>query len=70
MKIFNITKKELIFFGTAALIFITAAALLLTYGVRASRVNAEHDYIRWIEFNARLSSLQKALKYDIDSYET
>ena len=29
-----------------------------------------HDYIKWMEFNVRLSTLQKALKYDMDSQKT
>jgi len=68
MRIFTVTKKELIFLGTAAAIFIIAAILFGNYGLRANRVNAESEYIKWIEFNAKLSSLQKAIKYDIDSY--
>ena len=70
MKIFTVTKNELIYFGTAAIIFMIATILFGNYGLRASRVNAENEYIKWIEFNARLSSLQKAMKFDIDSYAT
>lgn len=68
MRVFNITKKELVFFGAAAAIFITAAILFGSYGLRATRANTERDYIRWLEFNLRLSSLQLALKYDIESF--
>ena len=70
MRIFNITRKELIFFGSTALIFIAAAILFGSYGLRASRANAERDYIRWLEFNVKLSGLEKALRYDIESHGT
>ena len=32
--------------------------------------SGQKDYIKWMEFNVQLSTLQKALKYDIDSYGT
>ena len=70
MRIYNISKKELIFFGTAVALFIIAAVLFGTYGFRAVRANSEREYIKWIEFNARLSSLQRALKHDIESHGT
>jgi murein DD-endopeptidase MepM/ murein hydrolase activator NlpD len=70
LRVFNITKNELIFISTAVVVFVTAAILFGRFGFHVMRVNAERDYIKWIEFNARLSSMQKALKYDIDSYGT
>ena len=75
--IFTTTKKDLVFFGIAALLFISAAILLGNFGVRAVRANTEaaetteqQDYIKWLEFDLRLSSLERALKHDISSFNS
>jgi len=51
-----------------------SAGLFINYGLAKSAHNDEtdetKDYIKWMEFNVKISTLQKALKYDIDSYGT
>ena len=72
--IFTATKKELILFGIAAALFISAAILFGSFGMRAVRANTESDaqqeYIKWLEFDLRLSSLERALKHDISSFNS
>ncbi|MCL2773973.1 MAG: M23 family metallopeptidase [Oscillospiraceae bacterium] len=77
LRIFNIvlTKKNIIFYTSVIVIFLTAGILFVCYGIAktesASNTEASaKDYIKWMEFNVQLSTLQKALKYDIDSYGT
>ena len=87
LRIFNIVlnRKNMVFYITVAVIFLTAGFLFAGYGIakyagvsddaqgpdtELSSAGAEpaDGYIKWMEFNVGLSTLQKALKYDIDSY--
>ena len=67
-------KNNIILFAFICVSVIISGILFINYGiVRAEYVdNADDkkDYVKWMEFNFKLSTLQKALKYDIDSYET
>lgn len=66
-----------IFICTAAVI---SGVLFINYGTivwgnapnraAASDNPDSKEYVKWMEFNVRLSTLEKALKYDIDSYGT
>ena len=49
---------------------IISGGLLINYGIAKAADNSVKDYIKWLDFDVRLSSLEKALKYDIDSYQT
>jgi len=75
-RVFNITRKDIIFGGAVAAIFLAAAVMFGSYGLRAARANAggggdgAPEYIRWLEFNFRLSSLERALEHDIKSFGT
>ena len=57
----------LVFICTAAII---SAVLFINYASVKAVQNDNTDYVKWMEFNVQLSTLQKALKYDIDSYGT
>ena len=68
----NKIKDNMIIFIFACLSVIISGVLLLNYGIaKYTDNNIENkNYIKWMEFDVKLSSLQKALKYDIDSYNT
>ena len=64
-------KNNIILFAFICVSVVISGILFINYGT-AKSANSEQkaDYIKWMEFNVRLSTLQKALKYDIDSYGT
>jgi len=72
----NNFKNNAIFYIYIAVIIMTAGILFARYGLAKSAyidsANSKEskDYIKWMEFNVRLSTLQKALKYDVESYGT
>ena len=51
---------------------ITVSGLFLNYAIKVNSNTDNYDksknYIKWIEFNVPFSVLEKALKYDIESY--
>lgn len=74
LRVFNIilTKNNIIFYAVVITMIITAAGLFTRYGFARSTAAHNSDnpdnYVKWMEFNVQLSTMQKALKYDIDSY--
>lgn len=65
-------KDNIIFTVTAVILLIAISALFVNYAVK---VNSDienpaksKNYIKWVEFNVPFSVLDKALKYDIESY--
>ena len=73
----NKIKNNIVLFVFICVSAAVSAVLFVNYGLAKSAHNDESnernsfiDYIKWMEFNAKLSTLQKALKYDIDSYNT
>ena len=65
------TKNNIILIAFICVSVIISGILFINYGaVKAvnSEVKSETEYIKWMEFNVRLSTLKKALQYDIDSY--
>ena len=75
-------KNNIVLFIFICMMAAISIGLFINYGLAKSAHNDEFiypekngrssaiDYIKWMEFNVRLSTLQKALKYDIDSYGT
>ncbi|MCL1859582.1 MAG: M23 family metallopeptidase [Oscillospiraceae bacterium] len=64
-------KNNIILFAFICVSVIISGILFINYGA-AKAINSESkaDYVKWMEFDVRLSTLQKSLKYDIDSYGT
>ena len=75
---FGAVKNNLILFAFICLSAIILCILFINYGMAKSAHSQNDDidfpkpkeYIKWMEFNVKLSTLQKALKYDMDSYGT
>jgi len=78
--IINKIKNNIILTAFICAAVIISGSLFVNYGMaKSARTNIiaadinqsePKSYIKWMEFNVRLSTLQKALKYDIDSYKT
>jgi murein DD-endopeptidase MepM/ murein hydrolase activator NlpD len=66
----NKIKNNIILFIFICMAAVISGILFINYGMAKSANTGDIDYIKWMEFNVRLSTLQKALKYDIDSYGT
>ena len=68
----SLTKNNIIFTVSVIVLIIIASALFLNYAVRANsgaeNSDKSKEYIKWMEFNVPYSTLDKALKYDIESY--
>ena len=69
----NKIKNNIVLFAFVCVTAVLMSVLLVNYGIvkatRSDNPDAK-DYVKWMEFNFRFSTLQKALKYDIDSYGT
>ena len=69
-------KNNIILFSFICTAAIISAALFINYGMAIAAGNenintrSQDDYTKWMEFNVKLSTLQKALQYDTDSYGT
>ena len=73
-------KKNIILYAFICVSLIVSGALFVNYAAAKSALDNKknnyiaslksEDYIKWIDFNVKLSTLQKALKYDIDSHGT
>ena len=58
----------------SAVLFINYASVKAVQNddIISNEINGSNqkDYVKWMEFNVQLSTLKKALKYDVDSYGT
>ena len=70
-KIIVLGTKKLILLGIAVIILAAALPFSFRYiSGSAFKTNSEMDYIKWMEFNLSAEILAKAMKLDIETYNT